>query len=216
MDRRGRHDLEVEALWRDIAEPLRGFIARRVATPEDADDIVQDVFVRVASRLDGLRDDERIVGWVYRIARNAVIDHYRAAPRRRELAVGAMGVDALEDAAAGEAVDGDAAAGDTGGWPFDAAPDAAVATRRELVACLRPALASLPPAAREALELTELGDLTQAEAAAQLGISVSGMKSRVQRARRQVRSLIEDCCALVFDGRGAPIERRCRTGCCAA
>lgn len=190
------HTAEVEALWRAVSEPLRGFVGRRVATPEDAEDILQDVFVRVHAGIDALRDEERLVSWVYRIARNAIIDHYRSAPRRRE--VPAAVLPELDET-----------------WRADEA-DAAAETRAELVGCLRPAIAALPPDAREALELTELGELTQAEAAARLGISVSGMKSRVQRGRRRVRTLMEECCALVFDGRGAPIERECRTACCPA
>jgi RNA polymerase sigma-70 factor (ECF subfamily) len=80
----------------------------------------------------------------------------------------------------------------------DAAHDAA---RSEIAACLRPLLDELPAGHREALALTELGDLSQVDAARQLGISTSGMKSRVQRGRAQLRDLIVACCEITLDRR---------------
>ena len=55
---------------------------------------------------------------------------------------------------------------------------------------------------REAVTLVELEGLTAREAAAMVGISVSGMKSRVQRGREQLRKLFEDCCEIALDVRG--------------
>jgi RNA polymerase sigma-70 factor (ECF subfamily) len=63
-------------------------------------------------------------------------------------------------------------------------------------------VAMLPSPYREALTLTELEGLTQKDAARMLGISVSGLKSRVQRGRRQLRSALEACCRIALDARG--------------
>ena len=80
----------------------------------------------------------------------------------------------------------------------------------EIVACLQPFLDGLGEEQRAALEMTDLGSMTQAEAAAEAGISVAGMKSRVQRARRQLLHDLQECCAITVDGRGRPIEWRSR------
>ena len=77
------------------------------------------------------------------------------------------------------------------------APDAALA------ACLSPLLARIPESYRAALELTDLGELTQEQAAAQLGVSTSGMKSRVQRGRRMLHAEVTRCCRVELDARGA-------------
>ena len=69
-----------------------------------------------------------------------------------------------------------------------------------------PFIALLPSPYREALTLTELEGITQREAAAMVGISVSGMKSRVQRGRRELRALFEACCNIALDGRGRIIS----------
>lgn len=63
----------------------------------------------------------------------------------------------------------------------------------------------LPSPYREALTLTELEGLTQKEAAEMIGISLSGMKSRVQRGRERLRTLFDECCEIGVDARGRAI-----------
>ena len=73
----------------------------------------------------------------------------------------------------------------------------------------------LPEPYREALRLTDLGALAQAEAAARLGISASGMRTRVQRGRVRLRALFDACCRFEVDARGGVVayEGRCSTDC---
>lgn len=75
---------------------------------------------------------------------------------------------------------------------------------------LRPAIVRfldvLPAEDREALRLTEFDGLTQRELAERLGLSLSGAKSRVQRARAKLREQLEQCCRFEFDRRGNIIE----------
>ncbi len=71
----------------------------------------------------------------------------------------------------------------------------------------------LPERYAEAIEMVELGDMSQKAAAERLGISVSGMKSRVQRGRQKLRDLLLDCCAVELDRRGGMLELVPRDGC---
>jgi RNA polymerase sigma-70 factor (ECF subfamily) len=158
------------------------FIRRRVPSVEDAEDIAQEVMLRVHRHSAELEDAERMTAWVYRIATNAIADHYRR-PARRELAAGQA-----TDLPLGE---------DLEAWS-EPPPDA---LRTELAACLTPLIERLPALHREALELTEFHGLSQVEAAERLGISVSGMKSRVQRARGQLLDLLLACCHVDLDRR---------------
>ena len=79
----------------------------------------------------------------------------------------------------------------------------------------------LPSPYREALTLTELEGMTQKEAAAMLGTTLSGMKSRVQRGRVYLRKALEDCCHIALDARGRVVtceprvDGRLPDGCCA-
>jgi RNA polymerase sigma-70 factor (ECF subfamily) len=162
--------------WETLAGRLRPFIARRVATQADADDVLQDVLVRVHRGIASLRDEERVSAWVFRIARNAIVDHVRARrPTADDIEVATTDADL-------EREDDDAAA--------------AVARVLSLF------VAELPSPYREAITLTELEGRTQREAADMLGVSLSGMKSRVQRGRAKLRAMLEACCEIALDGRG--------------
>ena len=78
--------------------------------------------------------------------------------------------------------------------------------QEELSRCLRPLLGGLPPEQRRAVEMIDLEGMAQADAARREGVSVSGMKSRVQRGRRRLAQLLDACCALTLDARGLPMD----------
>ena len=166
---------------------LRGFIARRVPGP-DADDVLQETLLRLHLGLGGLRDAERLGPWVYRVARSAIIDHHRRQRARPRLVVQEEAPELL---------------------PEHPEPEA----RARLMACVEPFLLGLPAEQAEALRLTDLGGLSQAEAARRLGLPMPTLRARVQRGRRGMRRLFELCCALSQDARGAVIEAVPRCGC---
>ena len=173
-------DANSRGMWKDLDAKLRPFVARRVNSVDDVDDVVQDVFLRMQRGLDGLRDDQRFGPWVYRVARSAIADHRRRAARHPVAESGEA-----EETAADERDE-------------DNASDA----ERMLAAAVAPFIAMLPSPYREALTLTELQGMTQREAAAMVGVSLSGMKSRVQRGRVMLRESLEACCAIALDARG--------------
>ena len=175
-------DASARGAWRDLENKLRPFIARRVRAEADVDDVVQDVFLRMQRGLSELRDDDRFGAWVYQVARSAITDHHRRAARH-PLADGES-ADAAVAETAGEQDDGDSS------------------VEHELASYMAPFVATLPTPYREALTLTELEGLTQKQAAEMLGVSISGMKSRVQRGRAQLRTALEECCHIALDARG--------------
>jgi RNA polymerase sigma-70 factor (ECF subfamily) len=180
-----RADLTVEDVWHRFGAEIRSFVRRRVSDPHRADDLVADILLRVHRNLGALDDHDRLAAWLFRIARNAIIDHYRRAADNREVLEAAPGERLVNDV--GDLTDADN-------------------VQRELANCLRPLLDELSPAYRRALQLTDLDGVTQAAAAEQEGITISGMKSRVQRARKQLADLLTRCCALTLDARGVPMD----------
>ena len=64
----------LEHIWHEFAEKLGQFIRARVSDPATAEDISQDVFVKIQQRLGQLQDPAKLQSWIYLIARNAVID----------------------------------------------------------------------------------------------------------------------------------------------
>jgi RNA polymerase sigma-70 factor (ECF subfamily) len=162
--------------WSDVAAKLRPFVASRVDGSE-VDDVLQDVLLRMHRGLDTLAEDDRLASWMFAIARNAIADHGRTRARH-------------PIAEANEAM------------PAEPDADDDRAAARALSACVSMFVAMLPSPYREAVTLVELEGLTIREAADIAGISLSGMKSRVQRGRAQLRGMFEMCCEIELDARG--------------
>lgn len=171
---------DADAVLHDFQGRLLAFIARRVPDRDGAEDILQEVLLRIHRHAGELENSAAVSAWIHQVARNAIVDHYRRAAVRREQPSG---------------VELDR--------PAPAAPESGSGENRsELAACLRPLVQRLDSPYREAITLTELEGLTQVAAATQLGISTSGMKSRVQRARAQLRDMLVSCCEIELDRRG--------------
>ncbi len=167
----------LENIWTEFAGKLGQFIGVRVTDHAAAEDILQDLFVKIQGRLNKLQDPAKLQGWLYQIARNAIMDYYRARKETTEVP------DSL---------------------PAETSADDA--EMEGLKAAFRRMIYSLPEPYRDALVLTEFEGLTQKELAERLGISLSGAKSRVQRGREQLKQMLLDCCRFEFDRRGRVID----------
>lgn len=186
--------MDPDALWAEFSPALRAFLARRVPPGVEPDDLLQDVFVRVVRHLPTLRSTDRPEVWLFQIARNAVRDSLRVRLRRDGK------TDTLED--------------DVAALPDDADVPAAQA---ELAPCLTAMIQRLPEPYRTAIALTSIQGLTQADAARHAGVSVSGMKSRVQRGREHLRQMLVRCCEIAVDARGGVSDFHLRSrGACEA
>lgn len=180
-----------DQMWREMLPQLRTFVRRRIANPDRADDLVAEILLRIHQNVASLDDQERLPNWIFRIARNAIIDEYRRAGRSREQLVPTLGEE----------------------------PDQTLTDEdeprvvQELSACLRPLLVGLPEEQRAAVEMIEFDGMSQADAAQRVGVSLSGMKSRVQRGRRRLGELLGQCCTVTLDGRGLPMDYEPPPGC---
>jgi RNA polymerase sigma-70 factor (ECF subfamily) len=166
---------------RELEERLRPFVARRVSA-SDVDDVMQDIFLRMQKSVNALRDEQRFGPWIYQVARSAIAEQKRS--RARYPIASCEPPDAPVD-------------------PPDVEDEGAA--ERALAATVAPFVSMLPSPYREALTLTELEGLTQREAAAMLGVSLPCMKSRVQRGREELRTVLELCCEIGVDARGRVI-----------
>ncbi len=169
----------------EFQQKLRAFIRRRVSDTEDAADLQQDILLKLHNHAEKL-DDEKVQAWVYKVARNAIIDYYRT----RKIKVSAPEV--LES------------------LPHEPTEEAA----GELLACMRNMMQSLPDDFRTALFMSDIDARPQQEIADSLGISLSGAKSRIQRGRQKLRSLMMECCHIELDKHGNVVEHICRNSEC--
>ncbi|MEX2169821.1 MAG: RNA polymerase sigma factor SigZ [Pirellulales bacterium] len=167
-------------VWPALSDELRAFLRSRVPSESDADDLLQDVFVRVVEKIGSLREADRVESWVYQVARNAIADFYRRRASRPDGSINGAVEGVVDRHGENDAGNQNCA---VGAW-------------------LSRMIGALPTTLRDAVRMYEIEGLSQAEIANRLGISLSGAKSRVQRGRRQLEELLLGSCQLELDRRG--------------
>ncbi|BDY03013.1 RNA polymerase sigma factor SigZ [Ferrimonas sp. YFM] len=154
--------------WQAHKDRLRAYLIARLPDEAAVDDALQEIYLKAHSKQHQLREQQSLGAWLYRIAHNTIMDHYRRHPD----------------------------------WaPLDQEPEApqqdtAQLAHQELAQCLRPLINELPEKYGLPLTLADLEGKSQQQVAEQLGLSLSGAKSRVQRGREKLRQKILACCAL--------------------
>lgn len=171
--------MNTTAIWKEFNDQLLGFIKARVNNPVIAEDILQDVFVKIHQKSDQLSDDDKLASWIYQITRNSIIDYYRKKNTdsyRHPISENEVTIELEEES------------------------DESL--NPQFTKCLLPFIDQLPDKYKDALNKTVYGDLSQKAYAQQLGISYTGLKSRVQRARKQLKELFTQCCNIKTDNYG--------------
>jgi len=179
--------IETEYIWETFHVPLFQFIQKRVADSQTAEDLLQEVFLKIHQHIEALGDLKKLESWIYQITRNTIVDYYRSNKPTTTLEV----QEVLQ-------------------LP-EALPDDDIVS--ELFPSIRAMVKSLPEQDRQALVLTEYQGLTQKEFGERLGLSFSGAKSRVQRAREKLKQQLLACCHFELDRRGHVInyQPRCKS-----
>jgi RNA polymerase sigma-70 factor (ECF subfamily) len=149
------------------------------------DDVLQEVFLRIHKNIEVLASSDRVAGWIFKTARNALIDFERARATCSDARQ--VAADDVELAAVAEHED----------------------RRAAVVPCLKPMIERLPEPYRDGIRMTEIEGFTQAAAAKRAGVSLPGMKSRVQRGRQQLKEMILACCQVEQDVRGGIMDVAC-------
>lgn len=168
-----------EQIWRELSDRLRQFVRSRITSTADVEDVLQSVFLRIHTRLDDLRDADRLESWVFQITRNTVADYFRNKHEAQH------DVDSLVDNS-----------GDTTAENLNA----------ELSGCMGAMIERLPDDQRRALSMYELQRMSQKEIAMRESLSLSGVKSRIQRGRKSVGMMLKACCEFQFDRRGNIVD----------
>ncbi len=145
------------------------YIRTKVSDPDLAEDVLQDSLLKAFAKAPGLRDEERIVPWFYRIVNNAIIDLYR----RRGVA--SRHVERLAEGTE---------------------PTFVPADETAACACLRDVIPTLKPEYAELIEELDLKGGTDAALAERMGITRNNLKVRHHRARTQLRKRLEETCRM--------------------
>lgn len=168
--------INIEKIWDEYKAPLKQFICRRVSNQCDVEDLLQYVFYKICLNENMLKDSGKARSWIYQITRNTIIDYYRM--KQDHLDISEVREEKLIQEIEGKSVN------------------------YEISQCLAAMVKNLPEKYKEAIVLTEYKEMSQKDYGEAIGISNSGARSRVQRARVKLKETLMDCCALEFDSYG--------------
>ena len=158
-------------------------------TREDAEDILQNVFIKISANLDKLTEDVKLKNWIFTITRNAIIDYYRINASWKKIAVNS---DISDDIVEAEE-DSDPTKG--------------------LDQCINSMIGLLPDEYRDIIIQSEIEGIKQKDLALKYGIAYPSMRSKVQRGRERLKQLFHDCCHIETDKHGNVIEAQGKTDC---
>lgn len=167
---------QVEAAWNEYRQQLLSFIRARVGTTEDADDILDDVFLKLMISADNNRTPERIAPWLYRVTRNRIVDYYR----------GKKNLEALPDDLSEEAAES--------------------SVILSLSRCMIPMIKTLSDTYQVPLMLSEIEGKKHKEVALALDLSVSAVKSRILRGREKLQKQLMSCCLIYRNAKGESVD----------
>ena len=166
----------VEQAWQDYRRKLISFIRSKVDTSEDAEDILNDVFVSLIKKTGDNETPDNIASWLYSVTRNRIVDYYRAKKSYVELP---------EDLASESA-------------------DAGII--EQLSSCILPMIRALPESFQQPLILSEIEGKKYREIADELALSLSAVKSRILRGREKLHKSLVSCCILYRDNAGKLVD----------
>jgi RNA polymerase sigma-70 factor, ECF subfamily len=180
--------MEVSAVYTQFHQQLLNYVRSKIQSKEDAEDIVQNVFIKISSNIDKLSEDTKLKSWIFTITRNAIIDYYRINANKKKITIGGE----LEE-----------------GIFEDDEPD----TTKGLDQCMESMIGLLPDEYRDVIVDSEIKGIRQKDLAEKYGIAYPSMRSRVQRGRERLKQIFQNCCHIETDRRGNVLDAQSKNGC---
>jgi RNA polymerase sigma-70 factor, ECF subfamily len=180
--------MEVTTIYKQFHSELLGYVRSKIRSKEDAEDILQNVFISISSNVDKLNEDVKIKNWIFTITRNAIIDYYRINATRKK-----MGMTEAIDENILDTEDIDPTKG--------------------LDRCVSSMIQLLPDEYRQIIMDSEIKGEKQKDLAERYNIAYPSLRSRVQRGRERLKQLFYNCCHIETDKLGNIMEARGKTGC---
>ena len=190
--------INTENLWKEFSDHVRNFIRQRVSDESDAEDVLQDIFIRIHNGIGSLKNEERVESWVFSIARHALADYYRSKNKKKTTPSSNELEEPTDDV-------------NFNINEFEGEHD----VHEEVLSWLIPMIDELPKKYRIPLKMADVEGKTQQEVADHLDLSLSGAKSRVQRGRDKLGEVLAACCEVEFgeEGRAVAYRKRERENC---
>ena len=166
----------IEQAWLEYKSRLLSFIRSRVATKEDAEDILNEVFEKLVKQTKEKGSPQKVSNWLYRITRNLIVDYYRSKKTFEQ----------LPDNLPEEISDTD--------------------VMNQLSNCMLPMIQALPETYQRVMILSEIEGKNQKQVADELGLTLSAVKSRILRGRQKLYKSMTSCCEIYRNKAGEIID----------
>jgi RNA polymerase sigma-70 factor, ECF subfamily len=180
--------MEVAEIYTQFHQSLLAFIRSKIRSNEDAQDILHNVFIKIASNVNNLSEEEKLKSWIFAITRNTIIDYYRTNALKKKVEV----VPGLEESIIDEA-------------DFD--------PTKGLDQCIHTMIKLLPEEYRDIIVDAEINGVKQKDLAEKYGMAYPSMRSRVQRGRERLKQLFYNCCHIETDSLGNVMSARSKSDC---
>ena len=187
----------LQRIYETYHDKVLGYAAKLIGR-DDADDVTQEVFIKIGRSLDTLKDPARLTSWIYAITLNAVRD------TARKRAAGIQHADVCPEPSRG----GDQADDGLGTVPdqTSSTPEETV-MRNQMVACYLDYVEALPPNYYDVYVASELEELANEEIARRLSLTLGAVKIRLHRARALLHEQLRRDCQCFYSERGELMGR---------
>jgi RNA polymerase sigma-70 factor, ECF subfamily len=180
--------MELASIYTQFHQILLGFIKSKVNNHQDAEDILQNIFIKIASGLNSLERKEKLQSWIYTIARNSIIDYYRTSTNKKSLSIEQH----IEETFTEEEY---------------------IDTTKGLDCCLIDFVNQLPEEYRDIIVDVEMNGVKQKDLAAKYNLAYPSIRSRVQRGREKLKQILLECCHVKWDNRGNILDVVSKSAC---
>ncbi|GJM14990.1 MAG: RNA polymerase sigma factor SigZ [Thermodesulfobacteriota bacterium] len=179
----------VDDVWNEFSSQIRGYLLKKVQQKDDADDLLQEIFIKIHNKLRDLKDEKKLAPWIYQIVRNSLTDYYR----KNRLETSEFDEERTESS-------------------IDETSDDIYSAC--VSGCLQVFMNRLPDKYKVPLELSDIKGLKQKDIADQMNLSYSGLKSRVQRGREMIKDMFVDCACISQHKNGIVMDTEYDTKSC--
>ena len=174
--------MDFREIYDNYYEPVKTFIVKMVSDSWAADDLTQDTFIKIQANLPALRDHLKIRPWIFRIARNVCLDHFRSRETKDSpLKLRSDLITAIQPVAQLQI------------------------EQHQMSRCVKDKIHMLSEPHRVALILFDTLEFSHQEIAETLGITVGNVKVRLHRARKALKEILEQDCTFEHDDRGVMV-----------
>lgn len=167
-------------IWEELDTKLLFFISRRIKNKEDAEDILQEVYIKLHENISLLKDDQKIVSWIYQITRNTINECYRKCYRLKKVEFEEYHIEMDQE-------------------EKDNLNDEVLKNMKQFIEIL-------PEDSKKLIKLYEFEGMSHKEISKKLDIKENTSKSKLKRAKEKLKKQLDECCIFQIDKFGNVLD----------